>query len=59
MIYYELIAFNGRTIAYRDIFRNQGNAIEEANNLSKTFDRVIVNRMSNGITVYLVEKEKT
>lgn len=58
MTYYELIAFNGRTIAYRDVFRNQGSAIEEANNLSKTFDRVIVNRMSNGKTVYMVEKEK-
>ncbi len=52
---YELIAFSGWTIAYRDVFSNKGIAIARADDLSKRFNRVLVNRLSNGVTVYAVE----
>lgn len=56
---YELIAFNGRTIVYRDVFSDKGIAFENAYKLSVRFDRVIVNRLSKiGITELEVGKKE-
>ena len=55
---YELIAFMGRTIALRDVFSAKIIAIMEADNLSKRFNRILVNQMSNGATIYKVENEE-
>ena len=55
---YELIAMNGRRIEYRSVFRNVGNAMEEARNLTKHYDRVIVNKMSTGQTVYIADRKE-
>ena len=53
---YELVAINGRRIEYRQVYRNIGNAIEEAKNISKHYDQVLVNKMSNSQTVYMTGK---